>query len=195
MNGDQHIIFRAADGHIHELYNSGNGGGWSHNDLTDFIDGTPAAGDPMGLAVGETQHIIFRDSSGHVRRYTCDPYNGWSEEDATALVQGGGALAAGAPFGYATATGLYIVFRTSTNQLHRYTYGGAEWLDQNLTTLVGGPGPASDPTAYYSGFVHILFRDTSSNVRELFYNGAWASNDLTFGGSPPVSGVMGYNSL
>ena len=69
-NGSQHVVYRGADGHIHELHWS-RGGGWHHNNLTATAAGTPAAtpaGDPAAYAFdsNHSQHVIYRGADGHI---------------------------------------------------------------------------------------------------------------------------------
>ena len=67
-DNSQHVIFLAADGHLHELYIC-PGAGWVDNDLTNIANAIPAIG---GTALDGyrgtdgSQHIDFIDAGGHV---------------------------------------------------------------------------------------------------------------------------------
>jgi hypothetical protein len=54
----QHVVYRGNEGHIHELW--WDNSGWHHNDLTPGApDALLAGGDPMGYAIGNTQHVFY----------------------------------------------------------------------------------------------------------------------------------------
>ena len=65
--GTQHVNYRGADNHIHELWWDGNG--WHHNDLSNAAGGAPtAAGDPAGYMFDAqgTQHVVYRGTDNHI---------------------------------------------------------------------------------------------------------------------------------
>ena len=65
--GTQHVVYRAATGHIIELWWDA-ATGWSAGDLTAVSGAPPAAGDPVGFAFAprSTQHVFYRGAEGHV---------------------------------------------------------------------------------------------------------------------------------
>ena len=60
-----HIVYRSADGHIHELQAKN---GWTHTDLTADVGAPLAAGDPTGYAWEKlkSQHVIYEGTDGHL---------------------------------------------------------------------------------------------------------------------------------
>ena len=63
-DGQQHVVYRGTDCHIHELFFQ-LGSQWKHNDLTvQAGNPPPASGDPSGYTWGgdEGQHIVYRQS-------------------------------------------------------------------------------------------------------------------------------------
>jgi hypothetical protein len=69
LSNSQHVVYRGSDGHIHELY--WEGGPWGQNDLTVASGAasspdTAAAGDPAGYTFGNSQHVVYRGSDGHI---------------------------------------------------------------------------------------------------------------------------------
>jgi hypothetical protein len=65
--GTQHVVYRAGDGHIHELWWSA-GAGWAHADLSGGAGAPNAAGDPDGYMFDAqgTQHVVCRIGDGHI---------------------------------------------------------------------------------------------------------------------------------
>jgi len=68
-DGTQHVNYRGADGHIHELWWDNNG--WHHNDLTIATGAPQAFGDPTGYEfipnVGQgTQHVVYTTRDHHL---------------------------------------------------------------------------------------------------------------------------------
>jgi len=64
--GTQHVVYRAGDGHIHELW--WNNSGWHHNDLTTAAGAPNAASDPAGYMFNaqNTQHVVYRGADNHI---------------------------------------------------------------------------------------------------------------------------------
>src|SRR5687767_13522229 len=62
----QHVMFRGADDHVHELWWDRRG--WHQSDLTAASGAPVASGGPAGCAFdGEnTQHVVFRGIDDHV---------------------------------------------------------------------------------------------------------------------------------
>lgn len=195
-DGKQYIVFRDSSNYLHEFAHDGTS--WSTTNFTTMMSAisSTAASDPMIYALGATRHIIYKDPSGNVHEIFFDGSTWIGDNNLTTFITGS-PTASGAPFGFASGVGQHIVFRNGSTlwELHN---NGAGWSYNNLTTLGGSPGPASDVMGYYSGYHHILFRDSSANeVREVFHNTSWVNNNLTTanGNPTPIAGVMGYNSL
>jgi vibriolysin len=138
-------------------------------------------------------HDLYVDSSGSIHEL----YNtgtGWAaNRDVT--TDSGAPPAASEPFGYSAGYVPYVVFRSSTNELHELHFNGHLWVDDNLTASVGGVGPASAPTAYALGNKRrIFFRGTDGDLHELYYDGvSWVNQNLTTvtHGPPPAGRPYG----
>jgi hypothetical protein len=75
----QHVVFRGADGRLHELF---AGDTWAEGLLLD-APVPNAAGDPVAYTTNskQTQHVVFRDDRGHLHEvYAGDS---WSPNDLT----------------------------------------------------------------------------------------------------------------
>ena len=157
----QHVLYRAADNHIYELWAStddvlrfhGQGrANWSFTPLTKGLGAPPACpgGQPYGYAFNSqnTMHVI----------YTADTTDGAGPFDTN-------------PVG--------PIFEL---------YWDNGWNQNNITDRAGAPSlPQGDPIGYAfeaDGTQHVLYVDADgSGVKELWWdNNGWHPNDLS---SPP----------
>ncbi|MEI9952294.1 MAG: hypothetical protein WDO74_25720 [Pseudomonadota bacterium] len=90
----QHVIFRSADGHIHELWWDA-GAGWHHGDLSAATSAPIASSAPAAYVFDAqgSQHVIYRGSDNRIHELWWDTAAGWHIEDlslATGAPRGGG---------------------------------------------------------------------------------------------------------
>ena len=116
--GTQHVIYRGADNHIHELWWDNNG--WHHNDLSNASGAPTAASDPdayMFKAQG-TQHVNYRGTDNHIHELWWNNA-GWHHNDLSNAA-GGAPTAAGDPAAYMfDAQGTqHVVYRGTDNHIH-----------------------------------------------------------------------------
>jgi len=66
--GTQHVVYRGADGQLHELFLSLNQNKWMHANLTEGTKAAKAVGDPCGSYRKDdnTQHVIYRTTDGNI---------------------------------------------------------------------------------------------------------------------------------
>ncbi len=196
VQGTQHVVYRAADGHIHELWWDA-AGGWGTGDLTAVTGAPPGAGDPAGYAFESTstQHVVYRAADGHIHELWWDAAGGWGTDDLTALT--GATMSAGDPVGYAfEAQGTqHVVYRGEDSHVYELWWNVADgWARGDLTSVTGAAPAAGDPAGYVfagQGTQHVLFRDSAGHVHELWWTAAagWARGDLTaVSGAAPIAG-------
>ncbi len=90
----QHVVFRASDGHIHELWWKPNPATWYDKDLTKESIAPIAAGDPMGYVFADTQHVVFRATDSHIHELWWKPNPAtWYDKDLTNEAKSNGSLA------------------------------------------------------------------------------------------------------
>jgi hypothetical protein len=71
----EHVVYRGADGHVHELWRI-SGGAWHHNDLTARTGAPLAATDPIGYVFDyftRTQHVAYTSADRHVVELSWEP--------------------------------------------------------------------------------------------------------------------------
>lgn len=216
-DSSQHVNFIDDKGHVHELYRSSDPADqWVDNNLTALAHGTPASTEG-GFSISAldgylqndgSQHLNFIDASGHVHELyrSSDPAAQWVDNDLTAF-------ASGAESGFG-GHGLdaysqndnsqhvnFIDAKGNVHELYRNSDPAAQWLDNNLTALVGA-SPAFitvlDGYSQNDGSQHVNFIDSNRHVRELYRTpdaGAqWVDNDLTAvaNGAQVLGSLHGY---
>jgi N,N-dimethylformamidase beta subunit-like protein len=168
----QHVMYRAVDGHIWELWwDSANG--WGAGDLTGVTGATPPAGDPSGYAFEATytQHVVYRGIDSHIYEMWWDSANGWGAGDLCGAT--GAPNAAGHPCGYMfDAEGTqHVVYRDFSGHVIELWWGAASgWSAGDLTAVSGGPVAAGDPAGFaYAprNTQHVFYRGTDGHVHEL----------------------------
>jgi hypothetical protein len=171
-DGTQHVVYRAVDGHIHELWwDAANG--WGTGDLTAVTGATPPAGDPSGYSFEATytQHVVYRGIDGHIHELWWDAASGWGSGDLCAVT--GAPNAAGDPFGYMfDAEGTqHVVYRDVVGHVIELWWGAATgWSGGDLTAVSGGPLAAGDPVGFtYAprSTQHVFYRGFDGHVHEL----------------------------
>ena len=188
----QHVVFRATDGHIHELWWSADPLAWHDNDLTASTGAPPAAGDPMGYVFADIQHVVFRATDGHIHElwWSADPL-AWHDNDLT--ISTGAPLTAGVPMGYVFADIQHVVFRATDGHIHELWWSAdpLAWHDNDLTASTGAPLAAGDPMGYvFADIQHVVFRATDGHIHELWWSAdplAWHDNDLTASTGAPLA--------
>jgi hypothetical protein len=188
------VIFRAADGQVHELYWSKAAGKWADNNLTGTLKSPKAAGDPCGFALQDknTQHIVYRAEDGDIIEFYRKAGSGapdWAFRNLTK--EAGAPKAESNPCGYALEKddSEHVLFRCGDGQVHELYWSKAagKWAHTNLSGMAKAPKAAGDPCAYpmeKDRTQHVIYRSTDGNVIELFRKATgddrnWYSKDLT----------------
>ncbi len=184
IGSEQHMVFRDANGRVHELWFNGS---WRHNDLTAASGNTAsAAGDLFGYVEnGRTQYVVFRGNDGHV--YALSHTNRWILTDL-AQTASAPVNAAGNPVAYTEGSTLHVVFRGMDGHIHELYRLGAGWRHNDLTRASGAPTPAvGDPSGYMQGSIqHVVYRGTDNHIHELWFSTSWRHNDLTTASGAPT---------
>jgi hypothetical protein len=75
----RHVVYRADDRHVHELWFDKASQKWNHNDLTNAaIEGAPenCGSDPFGFVAGGTQRVVYMGTDDHIHELWWD-IAGW----------------------------------------------------------------------------------------------------------------------
>ena len=180
----QHVIYRAADHHIHELWWDADG--WHHHDPTGDNDAPNAAGDPAGYVVDTecTQHIVYRSDDQHIYELLWTADAGWSHNDLT-MAAAGAPNAVGDPVGYlfAAQNTQHVIYRATDHHIHELWKDASGWHHHDPTGDNGAPDAVSDPAGYVfaaQGTEHIIYRRKDGHLMELWWiDGNWSHKDVT----------------
>jgi hypothetical protein len=186
----QHVVYRGADDHVHELFFTPKVGKWGHTDLTDGAKAPRAAGDPVGYALsdGKSLHVVYRTDNGAIAElYRQAEAKEWKSADIT--MTGGGAKAAGNPCAFTSLDGKvqHVVYRGADDQIHELSYSTkvGKWAHADLTTEAKAPKAAGDPSGYVLNddkSLHVVYRADAGAILELWRGAdakAWSSANLT----------------
>ena len=208
-NEQQHAVYVAQDGHVHELvYGDGS---WRHSDLSQRASGTgatsegslpgraaPLVGYPSGW--NEQQHVNYVAQDGHVHELVYGD-GSWRHSDLSQRASGTGAtsegslpraggLLAGYPTGWNEQQ--HAVYVAQDGHVHELVYGDGSWRHSDLSQRASGtgatsegslPGRAAPLVGYPSGWneqQHVNYVAQDGHVHELVYgDGSWRHSDLS----------------
>jgi hypothetical protein len=173
-DGFHHVVYRTADGHLHELWWQGQGG-VGHGDLTAQAHAVPAAGDPWPYYdfVRSTNIVAFRGTDNHIRSLFWGPDGAVGQDDLSGFA--GTPPAAGDPFAWFTQVEdtHRVVYRTANGHLHELCWPNvAPVSGRDLTVLSGAPTAAGNVTGGYNAgdnTQHVIFRSGDGRLHELWY--------------------------
>jgi uncharacterized protein with PIN domain len=176
-DGTQHIIYRAADNQIHELWQR-QGKKWEHGGaISQFTGATLAAGDPVGYAWEEddTQHLVYRGIDNQIHELWQRRGKKWEHGGALSQITGA-PPAAGDPTCYAWGKDgtQHIVYRGAEGHIHEIWFRkGTGWKYGNaLSQMAGAPPTAGEPSGYAwegDGTQHVVYRGQDNHIHELWF--------------------------
>jgi hypothetical protein len=147
----QHIVYRAASGHIIELWWDDNG--WHHSDLTVAAGGAPLpASNPTGYVFDAqgTQHVVYL-AGAHIHELWWNS-NGWHHNDLT-IAAGTAPSASSDPVGYPFngQRTQHVIYITSNpaGQIIELWWDDNGWHHNDLTLAAGEAPLAADRPAGY----------------------------------------------
>ncbi|MGH2885902.1 MAG: hypothetical protein ACRDPA_24950, partial [Solirubrobacteraceae bacterium] len=181
----QHIVYRGADGHIHELWSSGT---WHHHDLTVAAPNAPlAASKPFGYVwrQDDSQHVVYRGHDNSIHElYT---HGSWRHND---LCQQADVAknATGAPTAYVDEPHAteHVIYSDHGGNLHELWYDDS-W---HANGLFGIPA-VGDPFGLMGTDLaqHVLYRGRDDHIHELRYDGSWTAQDVMLESAGPQAAV------
>jgi len=187
--------------HVHELYYDYSKTAWYHTDVTALTGAPlPAAGTPLVSLVNpyaKSIQVDYLDSSGHIHEvYSWDRKN-WYTGDLTAST--------GAPAA-APNSSLVTEINKEANSVEIYFLGTDRHVRELWWELTWAPGwHSSDPTAAagapnaatgsalvslnnpIANTVQVDYLGTDQHVHELWWNGAWHTDDLSAITNAPIA--------
>jgi len=189
--GEQHIVYRGTDNHVHELWT--NEEDWEHphhHDLSAAAGAPNAAGDPYGFTTetDSVQHVVYRGTDNKIWELYDSP-SGWQRNALTTAANA--PLAQGDPFGYDQGGIPHVVYRSASSATIYELYDSPSgWKKNQISVVAGAPSAASDPFAFVTGngtIQHVVFRGVDNVVYELYEDGAWHVNPISQVAGAPLA--------
>ena len=205
--GAEHEYYIAGDQHVHQLIYYPSVNQWFDQDLSALTGGTLAA---LGSKVSafpvngdQNAYYLASDQHVHLLMYSATS-NQWSDQDATAITGGPGAVSGGGISGFAIGSDHHIYYLGGDQHVHQLLYSTSanQWFDQDLTSMTSGPLGASGSGV--SGFAigndqHVYYLATDQHMHQMVYSASanqWFDQDLTSMTSGSLgalgSGVSGF---
>ena len=180
-NGQQHVNYLDANGHVHELvYKEPS---WQAGDLTAGTGAPPAAPgsrlDGYVTSANGQMHINYLDANGHVHELVYKEPS-WQAGDLTAGAGAPPAAPGSALAGYETSFNnqQHINYLDTDGHVHELWYQSPNgpWLHNDLTDIGQGNPPPAAPGSALAGYetsfnsqMHINYLDANGHVHELVY--------------------------
>jgi len=219
--GTKQVIYRAADGNIHELFVP-VGGSWDKANLTGdprFVPQAPQPAADTGFAgyewdAGSSKQVVYITPDGHIHELFVLVGGRWDHADLTTKA---GHLSpvplilnevSFAGYQWAAGGAKQVAYSTPGGGVHElFVPVAGSWDHADLTQLAGAPTEnANFPViAGYQwdagGTKQVVYRGADGNIQEMFVSagGAWrlADPDLTKRTSAPqpdlASNFVGYD--
>ena len=180
-NGQQHVNYLDANGHVHELvYKEPS---WQAGDLTAGTGAPPAAPgsrlDGYVTSANGQMHINYLDANGHVHELVYKEPS-WQAGDLTAGAGAPPAAPGSALAGYETSFNnqQHVNYLDADGHVHELWYQSPNgpWLHNDLTDIGQGNPPPAAPGSALAGYetsfnsqMHINYLDANGHVHELVY--------------------------
>jgi len=174
------VVYRSADNHIRVIPR--RHGTYFSADLTAETGAPFAAGDPQLYVEGdETVNVVYRDLQGHIQKLSIryDGAGGWRRTDISIDVPN--SVGTGRPAACSNCVGPQVFARTEAGHILALSASGGLWSGTDLTSSVGAPEAAEDPTAVWIGHHQVLYRGFDEHVYRIwdYPAGDWHWQDLT----------------
>ena len=176
------VLYRDADGNIHDVYPSGDQWKWQQvTGASGIIKAPPAAGDPkLSEYYGGTE-VCYRDTDGNIHNLETRQRR-WDERPIT----GNPPRAVGDPHGTVYNGWLRILYRDNTGKIVHLMYDGTTWRWEYLPVPAEVVAAGDPVSTYYGNAWHIFYRESRGFIWHLYwYNNRWNGEQLT---GPGLSG-------
>ena len=169
--GDNIVVYRGTDGHIHGLYWST--GAVGHDNLTGVAGAPTAAGDPVAYYTShnDEHQVTYRGADGHIYELWwrgIEPVRHW---DVTA--HAGAPLAASDPVAYYSAgtNTKHYIYRSADDHLHElWVIPGGLPTHVDITLEARAPLATDKPAAFVVAGPdthHAVYRGTDGQIHEI----------------------------
>jgi uncharacterized protein with PIN domain len=195
----QHVVYKGADNHIHELAISIGNNAWGHYDLTAGTGAPEAYSDPFGYAfeAEKRQHVVFKGSDLHLHELGISiGDHAWGHFDLTAGTDAPELNASLSGYAFEAEKRQHVFYTGTDDHIHELaiSIGDHAWGHYDLTAGTGAPLARSKGLVCGYPFEteqrqHLLYFSRGDNhLHELassIGDHAWGDHDLTLATSAP----------
>ncbi len=182
--GTQHVLFRGADNHIHEIYYQKQSG-WKHSSISARAGASLASGDPFGYTfhVFKSQQVVYRGQDNHINELYWVQSGGWRTSKLT--VRANAPTSAGDPSAYIFRDQNNVIYRGSDNHIHCLNYTTTtDWKHIDLSARMNAPPANSNPSGlqyHVYNSQHVFYVAHDGHIQEFYWTdqGGWKHSDLT----------------
>jgi hypothetical protein len=196
--GNEFVVYRGTDNHVHQLFATTEQAQWFHIDLTAITNAPLAVGDPSGY-VNAAQIVVYRGTDNDIHQlYTVNNGAQWAHTDLSRLT--GAPPAAGDPFELPSGpSGRQLVdYKGTDGHIHQlWINSSGTWVNSDLTAVANAPLSVGDPFEYVRASTHqiIPFRGVDNDIHQLYtINGQWVHANISSlaGASAAASDATAY---
>jgi calcineurin-like phosphoesterase family protein len=170
--GDNIVVYRGRDGHVHSLYWRGRGQ-VGHDDLSGFAQAPNAAGDPVAyyLHDADLHQVTYRGADGHIYELywpNVAPVTHWD----LSTIAGAPPAASDPAVYYSAGTNTkHVIYRSADGQLHEIWWFPGGTPAHTPTTVAALAPPAVDRPAAFTidgpNSQHVIYRGTDNQIHEI----------------------------
>ncbi len=203
-------VFYISANQIFSIYGGPSSGWWGRCITCAAGAPQPAAGTALTSLVdqkGQFTHVFYEGTNGHVYQLYCSCNNTsgtWRFADPT-LLAGAPVAAADSALttlaDYGSSTIIHVFYLGADQHVHQLYWTGS-WHSADPTSLARAPvavsGSALTSFLDGSGVLHIFYLNSQNvqelNVQELYWNGAWHTDNATSQAGVPLAALAAVGS-
>ncbi len=176
--GGPYILYRDADGNIHNVYFNGQKWNWEQVTGGTGLEVPSAAGDPVASEFSGALDVCYRDTDGNIQNLEYRAK--WSVRPIT----GNPPPAVGDPCVTVYNSWLRVFYRDKDGKIVHLMYDGTKWGWEYLPPKVVAAGDVT--SVDYGGYLHLFYRESRGYIWHVYwYGGRWNDEQLT---GPGLSG-------
>lgn len=171
--GENIVLYRGTDRHIHSMY--WTTGAVGHDNLSGFAGSPQAKGDPVAYYTGHNDghQVTYRSDDGHLHELWWVGNNPVSHWDLTAAAAGAPPGASDPAVYYSAGTNTkHVIYRSADGHLNEIWWvpGGGIPAYIDITLRAFAPAAADKPTAFTvegPNSQHVVYRGTDGQIHEI----------------------------
>jgi hypothetical protein len=174
--GENLIIYRGNDGHVHNIYWTG-GDPLSREDVSGFAGAPNADSDPVAdyNAAHDLRGIVYRSADGHLIEIYSRGNGPAAWWDLTTVASAPPAIGRPAVYNSISTNTRHVIYRSADGHINElsWTPDGSTPVHVDLSLMALAPPAAVSPTAFTvegPNTHHVAYRGTDSGIHEIHWS-------------------------